>query len=90
VTKIQIELPEATAKAASDAGLLTSQVLDRLLTDAIRRRQNGQKLLDVVSRIHASDVAPMSGEEIDAEVKAVRANLRQRSAMTAGGSADRS
>jgi hypothetical protein len=46
--------------------------------------------LDVVSRIQASDIAPMSGNEIDAEVKAVRANLRQQSAMTAGGGADRS
>ena len=39
MTKIQIELPEATAKAARDAGLLTPQALDRLLTDALKRRQ---------------------------------------------------
>jgi len=90
MTKIQIELPEATAKAASAAGLLTSQVLDRLLTDAIRRRQTGQNLLDVVNRIHAAGIAPMSGEEIDAEIKAARASLRERSAIAAGGSADRS
>jgi len=90
MTKIQIELPEATAKAASAAGLLTSQVLDRLLTDAIRRRQTGQKLLDVASQIHAAGIAFVSGEEIDAEIRAVRANLRERSAMAAGGSADRS
>jgi hypothetical protein len=38
MTKIQIELPEATAKAARDAGLLTPQALDRLLTDAIKRQ----------------------------------------------------
>jgi hypothetical protein len=61
-----------------------------LLTDAIRRRQTGQCLLDVVSRIHAAEISPMSDEEIDAEVKAVRANLRERSAVEAGGSADRS
>lgn len=90
MTKIQIELPEATATAARDAGLLTSQVLDRLLTDAIRRRETGQRLLDVVSRIHATEISPMSDEEIDAEVKAVRANLRERTAVVAGGSADRS
>jgi hypothetical protein len=39
MTKIQIELPEATPKAASDAGLLTPQALERLLTDALKRRE---------------------------------------------------
>jgi hypothetical protein len=29
MTKIQIELPDATAEAARDAGLLTSEALDR-------------------------------------------------------------
>ena len=38
MTKIQIELPDATAKAASEAGLLTPQALERLLTEAIRRQ----------------------------------------------------
>ena len=90
MTKIQIELPEATAKAASEAGLLTSQAIERMLTDAMRRQQTGQHLLSAVSRIHAAGVAPMPEEEIDAEVRAVRAGLRERSAMTAGGSADRS
>ena len=39
MTTIQIELPEATAKAARDAGLLTPQALDRLLNDALKRQQ---------------------------------------------------
>ena len=63
--------------------------LDRLLTDAIRRRQTGQQLLAAVSRIHATNVPPMSDDEIDAEVKSVRANLREQRIMTASGSADR-
>ena len=33
ITKIQIELPDATAQAARDAGLLTSDALERLLND---------------------------------------------------------
>jgi len=44
MTKIQIELPDATAKAARDAGLLTPQALDRLLTDTIRRQQAADSL----------------------------------------------
>ena len=35
MTKIQIELPEATATAAREAGLLTPEALERLLTDAL-------------------------------------------------------
>jgi len=64
MTKIQIELPDATAKAARDAGLLTPQALDRLLTDTIRRQQ--------------AAVEPMSMDQVDAEVKAARAGRRRR------------
>lgn len=38
MTKVQIELPDATAEAAQAAGLLTSEALDRLLSNALRRR----------------------------------------------------
>jgi hypothetical protein len=78
MTKIRIELPEATAKAARDAGLLTPQALDRLLTDAIKRRRAADSLLSIADRVAAAGVAPLSMEEIDAEVKAVRAERRRR------------
>src|ERR1700720_3994772 len=78
MTKIQIELPDATAKAARDAGLLTPQALDRLFTDAIRRRQAADSLLSIADRVAAGGIEPMSMEEIDAEVKTVRAERRQR------------
>ena len=78
MTKIQIELPEATAQAARKAGLLTPQALDRLLTDAIRRQQAADALLSIADRVAAAGIAPMSMEEIDAEVKAVRAERRRR------------
>jgi len=79
VTKIQIELPDATAKAASEADLLTPQALDRLLTDAIKRRQAADSLLSIADRVAAAGVAPMSMDEIDAEVMAVRAERRRAS-----------
>jgi hypothetical protein len=78
MTKIQIELPEATAKAAREAGLLTPQALDRLLTEAIRRQQAADALLSIAERVTAAGIEPMSMDEIDAEVKAVRAELQQR------------
>jgi hypothetical protein len=78
MTKIEIELPEATAKAAGDAGLLTPRALDRLLTDAIRRRQAADRLLAVADRVAQAGIDPVPMAEIDAEVKAVRAERRRR------------
>ena len=77
MTTIQIELPDATAQAARDAGLLTPQALDRLLLDAIKRQQAADSLLSLADRIAAAGIAPMSMEEINAEVKAYRAERRQ-------------
>ena len=68
MTTIQIELPDATAKAALDAGLLTPQALDRLLTNAIRRRQAADSLLAIADRVRAAGIEPMSMEEINAEM----------------------
>ena len=78
MTTLQIELPDATAQAARAAGLLTPQALDRLLTDALKRQQAADSLLSIADRVAAADIAPMSMEEINAEVKAARAQRRQR------------
>jgi hypothetical protein len=77
MTTIQIELPDATAQAARDAGLLTSQALDRLLLDAIERQQAADSLLSLADRVAAAGIEPMSMEEINAEVKAYRAERKQ-------------
>jgi hypothetical protein len=78
MTTIQIELPDATAQAARDAGLLTPQALDRLLTDALRRKEAADSLLSIADRVAAAGIEPMSMEEINAEVKAARSERRQR------------
>lgn len=78
MTTIQIELPESTAQAARAAGLLTSEALDRLLVEAIRRRQAADELLAIADRVAAAGIEPMSMEEINAEVKAARAERHQR------------
>jgi len=78
MTTIEIDLPDATAKAAREAGLLTPQALDRLLTDALRRQRAADALLAIADRVAEAGIEPMSMEEIDAEVKAVRAERRQR------------
>ena len=78
MTKIQIELPEATATAAREAGLLTPEALERLLTDALRRRQAIDSLLSIADRVADAGIPPMTEEEINAEVKAVRAERKKR------------
>ena len=78
MAKIQIELPEATAKAAREAGLLTPGALERLIADAIKRRKAADRLLSVSDRIAAAGIPALSMDEINAEVKAARAARRKR------------
>lgn len=78
MTTIQIELPEATAQAARAAGLLTPQALARLLDEALKRRQAADALLAIADRVAAAGIPPMSMDEINAEVKAARAERRAR------------
>ena len=78
MTTIKIELPEATAQAARAAGLLTPEALERLLTDALKRRKAADSLLAIADRVAAAGIAPMPMDEINAEVKAARAERRER------------
>lgn len=73
MTTIQIELPDATAEAARDAGLLTPEALEQILEEALRRKQAAESLLSIAGRVATAGIAPMSMEEINAEVKAARA-----------------
>ena len=78
MTKIQIELPDATAKAAREAGLLTPRALERLLSEALRRRRAADSLVRIADRVAKAGIAPMSMREINAEVKAARAGRQRR------------
>lgn len=78
MTKIQIELPEAIERAAREAGLLTSEALERLLNDALKRREAIDSLLSIADRVADAGIPPMTEEEIDAEIKAARAERRKR------------
>lgn len=73
MTTLQIDLPEATVQAAREAGLLTSQAMERLLSDALRKRQAAHSLLSIAQRVAAAGITPMTMQEINAEVKASRA-----------------
>ena len=83
MTKIEIELPDELAQRARSAGLLSDGAIQRLIEDAIRR-QAGRRFLEVAQRVHEAGIPPMSMEEIDAEVKAVRAERRASDAKGSG------
>ncbi|MGH6916380.1 MAG: hypothetical protein ACREJ0_01600 [Geminicoccaceae bacterium] len=75
MTTVKIELPEELARRAREMGLLTPQGIERALRDALKR-EAGRKLLEVREAIRASGLAPMSEEEIQVEIDAVRAARR--------------
>ncbi len=77
MTKIQIELPDATAQAAQAAGLLTPQALERLLSGALRKQQAAQRLLGIAEAVAAAGIPPATKEEIAAEIKAARERRHQ-------------
>ena len=79
---IEIELPDAKARAALAAGLLTPQALDRLLIEALKRQEAADSVLSLAERAAAAGLAPMSMDEINAEVKAARTERRQRGSIS--------
>ena len=80
MTELTIKLPDELAQRAEQAGLLSDSAIQGLLEEAMRR-QAGRRLLEIAERIQAAGIEPMSMEEIDAEVKAVRAERRARQAQ---------
>jgi hypothetical protein len=72
MTTVSIDLPDATASAAQAAGLLTSAAMDRLLSNALRKREAAGYLLGIADEVAAAGVQAMSPEEITAEIQAAR------------------
>jgi hypothetical protein len=75
---IQLDLPEALVKEARDNGLLESRRLGELLNEELRRGRARKELGRVLKQLHALPGGPMSPEEIQAEIDAVRAERRRR------------
>ena len=78
MTTIEIELPDATVEAAQEAGLLTPQALNKILTHALERRHAAESLLAIADWVAAAGIEPLSMKEIGAEVSQSRAERRQR------------
>lgn len=59
---IQIELSDAVAADARNAGLLTRQALERLLANALAKQRAANYLLSITDEVAAAGIVPMSME----------------------------
>lgn len=69
--EMKLTLSERLAKDAQAAGLLTPKAIEKLLREAVRR-QALRQFLSVSDRVAAANIPPMSLDEIQDEVTAVR------------------
>jgi hypothetical protein len=78
---VTLTLPEPLAGEAEEAGLLTPEVLERLLREEIRRRRI-DRLFDAADRLAGQEGAALTPEEVETEIEAVR---RERHGARPGG-----
>lgn len=75
---IQLDLPDTLLAEAKANGLLESERLGELLTEALRRTQSRKEFGEMLERVRHQPGEPMTMEEIQAEVDAVREERRRR------------
>ena len=76
MTALTIELPDQLAEEAKEAGLLAPEEIEAMLRERLRKR-GVDELFEMADRLAAVDLPPMSEEEVQAEVDAVRAKRRR-------------
>ena len=74
---IQVDLPDALLKEARDNGLLESKRLGELLTNELRRARAQKEFGTMLEDVRGQPGEPMSMEEIQNEVNAVREKRRR-------------
>lgn len=80
MTTIQITLPDQLAQEAQRAGLLTSEIIERMLREQLRT-QHVDELFQAMDRMAAIDApAAMSPEEVAEEIRVMRAERRAKNA----------
>lgn len=78
MTELKVTLPDRLARDARKAGLLSARAIKGLLREAMRRRA-ARAFLENADRVAAAGVPPMTEDEIQAEIDAVRRARRRRS-----------
>ena len=71
MTTLTIDLPDSLAKEAQDAGLLVPTAIEAMIREHLRQRAvNG--LFNAADQLSKANFTPMTMDEIQAEVNAVR------------------
>jgi hypothetical protein len=70
--QLTLNISDSLAQAAQQAGLLKPEAIEHLLREAVRR-QDIDAFFAAADQLATADIPPMSLEEIQAEVNAVRA-----------------
>jgi hypothetical protein len=70
--QLTLNISDSLAEAATQAGLLKPEAVEQLLQEAVRRQAVGD-FFKAADRLAAAKYPPMTLEEIQAEVNAVRA-----------------
>jgi hypothetical protein len=76
---LHLTLPEALAAEAREQGLLEPPAIEAMLREELRRRRV-EKFFKVADQLAADGTPPMTQEEIQGEIDAVRAERRRRNA----------
>lgn len=76
MTTVEITLPDALAREAADAGLLAPETIERILRERLRVERVG-RMNTARAMLAARPLAPMTPEEINAEIAAYRAEQRR-------------
>jgi hypothetical protein len=73
---IDIELPDALAQQAKDAGLLEPNAIAQMVREALVARR-AESLVQARAALAANPLPPMTPEEIQAEIDAYRSDVRR-------------
>jgi hypothetical protein len=76
MTTVQITLSDALAQEAASAGLLAPEKIERLLRERLRM-DRVERMKAARAALAAEPLAPMTPEEISAEIEAYRAQQRR-------------
>lgn len=74
--QFKLELPDEIAKEATEKGLLTSEAISTLLREELRKRRVDD-LFAAADRLASAQGAPLTTEEIEAEIAAARRERRR-------------
>lgn len=76
MTTVQITLPDALAQEATSAGLLAPEKIERILRDRLHADRI-ERMKTSRAMLLAEPIAPMTAEEISAEIEAYRSEQRR-------------